>query len=124
MSPVIFLVGWLAFCGLAAGIIAACINYDIVVVFVLRAINAPVYEEARMIAASLYQHPEQWKADTYCLEHPTLGLLRTSVWVGSVELSGPFGHWEPNRIEKRIIWDAVQWYRRGYIKSLLRKGIA
>ena len=121
MSSGMFLVVWLGSCGLFFCAIAAIMNYDVVVVFVLRAVNAPVYSEARMIAALLYQHPEQWKASTYSLEHPTLGTLRASTYVSSVELDGQFGHWQPTAIEKRIIWNAVSWYRRDYIKSLLRK---
>ena len=35
-------------------------------------------------------------------------------------MNGPgFGLWEPPAIERRIIFDAVQWYRRVYIRSLV-----
>ena len=36
-------------CGILAGFLSACVNYDRIAVFVLRAINAPVYEEARLV---------------------------------------------------------------------------
>lgn len=107
--------------GVAAAV-AAAVNYERVAVFVLRAINAPVYEEARMIAGLIYQHPEQWKVDSYGMEHPKVGRMRTAYSSG-VELDGRYGNWEPNAIERHIIWKAVRWYRNTYIKSLLRKEI-
>lgn len=125
MSPVFFLVVWLATCGALVGIVVAGINYDRVALTVLRAINAPVYEEARMIAALIYQHPEQWnESGGYRLKHPKVGTVKAAFSARSIELDGPYGQWEPNVIERLIIWDAVQWYRRAYIKSLLRKEIA
>jgi hypothetical protein len=92
---------------------------DRLLVMVLRLIDAPVYPEARMIAALIYRHPEQWKMGTYQMEHPSVG----QIWVGhsasGVHVEGKFGRWDPNLIERRIIANAVAWYRSAYIKQLL-----
>jgi hypothetical protein len=124
MNPgAVFLFWWLGSCISVAGFIAAAVNYDHVTLFVLRAVNAPVYEEARMIAGLIYQHPEQWKVDSYGMEHPKVGRMRTAYSSG-IELDGRYGNWEPNAIERLIIWRAVRWYRHAYVKSLLRKEIS
>jgi hypothetical protein len=53
--------------------------------------NAPVCGQARMIAASIYQHPEQWKPSKYELAHEKIG----AIWIGSrafgLHVDGPFG---------------------------------
>jgi len=94
-------------------------NFERIIVFVLRAINAPVYLEARMVAALIYQRPAEWQTETYAMVHPKVGKLRATIAARSVELSGPFGEWEPNFIERQIIWDAVVWYRTHYTKAKL-----
>jgi hypothetical protein len=105
-------------------LIIAGVNYDRVTLFVLRAVNAPVYEEARMIAALIYQHPEEWKARSYGMEHPKAGSMQGVFSASSIELDGPYGRWVPDAIERLIIWNAVRWYRHTYVKSLLRKEIS
>jgi hypothetical protein len=124
MNPgVVFLTWWLGSMALVVCLIIAGVNYDHVTLFVLRAVNAPVYQEARMVAALIYQHPEEWKASSYTMEHTKVGSLRSAISAASIELHGPYGNWEPNAIERLIIWNAVQWYRHTYVKSLLRKEI-
>jgi hypothetical protein len=124
MNPgMVFLCWWAGSMVFIACFILAGVNYDRVTLFVLRAVNAPVYEEARMIAALIYQHPEEWKASSYGMEHPKAGSMRSAYGASSIELDGPYGRWEPNAIERLIIWNAVYWYRHTYVKSLLRKEI-
>lgn len=121
MSAGWFMVCWIGFCLAVAGFVIAAMNYDYIAVLVLRMINAPVFPEARMVAALMYQHPEQWKADSYGMEHSKVGRMRLGY--RSIEISGPFGSWEPNTIERRILWEAIKWYRAAYIKSLLVKAL-
>ena len=115
----IFLIVWLAFCIFIFGGIAGAINFDRLLVMFLCLINAPVYEEARRLADLIYQHPEQWKLSSYTMTHPKIG----DIWsIGALGLhveGRGFGRWDPNFIERRIIYNAIAWYRRVYIKGLL-----
>jgi hypothetical protein len=122
MNPaLVFLVCWLLCCAFVALVIIAGVNFDRIAVAFLCLINAPVYEEARRIAALIYQHPEQWTMRSYTLTHPRVG----EIWSGlgcnsSLHIEGHgFGRWDPNFIERRIINNAIAWYRRVYIKHLL-----
>ena len=122
MNPaVVFLLCWAACCAGIVGVIAACMNHDRLAVLFLTLINAPVYEEARRIAFLLMAHPEQWTATTYRLSHPRVGEISGSS-VNTVSVTGKdYGEWNPTAIERRIIWNAVAWYRRVYIRSLLMR---
>ena len=115
-----FLVWWLGSMAFVGGAMFFGIHYDIVAVFVLRCLNAPVYQEARALAGTIYRHPEQWTVTSQQFEHPSLGKIRYSQHANILEVEGPgFGVWGPNAIERRIIFDACQWYRRVYIRSLV-----
>jgi hypothetical protein len=92
-------------------------NFDRILVFLLRLADAPFYEEARRVAASIYQHPERWKVSRCILSNPAIGEIWTSSRAFGVHLEGPFGKWEPNFIE--IIYDAVVWHRRFLINAAL-----
>ncbi len=115
---VLVLFGVSAFIG---GVPLIGVNFDRIAVAFLRLVNAPVYEEARRIAALIYQHPEQWVMTNHTLRHPRVG----EIWHGlscnsSLHVEGEgFGRWDPNFIERRIIYNAIAWYRRFYIKHLL-----
>ena len=115
---VLFLFGVSAFAG---SVPLIGINFDRIAVAFLCLVNAPVYEEARRIAALIYQHPEQWAMTSHTLRHPRVG----EIWSGlgcnsSLHVEGEgFGRWDPNFIERRIIYNAIAWYRRVYIKHLL-----
>jgi hypothetical protein len=80
MNPGIIMLSLVANVMSAAGLI---FNFDRVLVFLLR--------QARMIAASIYQHPEQWKPSKYELAHEKIG----AIWIGSrafgLHVDGPFG---------------------------------
>src|SRR6476660_3906173 len=88
MNPGIIMLILVANVMSAAGLI---FNFDRVLVFLLRLANAPVCGQARMIAASIYQHPEQWKLSKYELAHEKIG----AIWIGSrafgLHVDGPFG---------------------------------
>jgi hypothetical protein len=120
-KDLVFLIIWLMFCGTIGGVILLVFHLDRLVVAFLCLINAPVYPEARRVATLVYQHPGQWKAYEHKLEHPKIG----EIWCGlgcnrSLHVEGKaFGRWDPNYIERRIIYNAVSWYRRVYIKHLL-----
>jgi hypothetical protein len=122
MNPgLLWLICYLAVCGVIAGIIIAGFNFDRIAVAFLCLVNAPIYEEARRLATLIYQHPEQWKMTSHTLTHAKVG----EVWSGlgcdsSLHVEGEgFGRWDPNFIERRIIYNAIAWYRRFYIKHLL-----
>jgi hypothetical protein len=119
VSPPVFLAVWMLACGGVFGAIVALVNYDIVAVFVLGALNAPCYREARRVAWLLHQHPEEWAATSYTLTHAKLGELR-GLHPASLSLHGAgFGEWSPSPIEKRILWNAVLWYRREHLRRAL-----
>jgi hypothetical protein len=119
MTPLIFMALWLLVCGAVFGSIIARVNYDIVAVFLLRALNAPFYQEARRIAWLLYQRPDEWAATSYSLTHAKLGELR-GLHPSSLSLHGAgFGDWSPSAIERRIIWNAVLWHRRERVRRAL-----
>lgn len=125
MSAGWFLFWWVLFCASMFGLIACGVNFDRVAVFFLSALNLPVYLEARRVAALLYQHPEQWRIEPIVrnLFHPTVGAIEGINYPSNVHVVGPYGRWEPTRIEKRIIWNAVQWWQHAYIGSLLMKAM-
>ena len=124
MDPVvIFLISWFVLCGGVAALFAVCMNFDRLAVLFLTVINAPVYEEARRLAFLLIAHPEQWTATTYTLSHPKVGDI-SGICVRSLRISGNgYGEWRPTAIERRIIWNAVAWYRRVYIRNLLMRAM-
>ena len=123
MSVWILLVGlWLAFmCFLIGGFLNTMCG-DRIAVFVLRAIDSPRFPEARMVAALIYQHPEQWTATSYSMEHPKVGRITGSSAL-SMEVQASFGNWEPSRIERRILFNAISWYRHDYMKVLLARAL-
>jgi hypothetical protein len=125
MSDVIlFFVLWLGGCALLFGAITGSVWFDRIVVFVLSAINAPVYPEARALAGLIYHHPEQWTLTGLYLKHPTAGDVRDGPVPALVYVDGPaFGRWEPTFIERRILFDAIRWWKRVYIRSLVHKAI-
>jgi hypothetical protein len=123
LSPgVAFLIWWATGCAIVAGIIVAGVNFDRIAVFVLSVLNAPVYEEARRIAASIYNTPQQWKPGIYGLTHERIGSICSSSLACSLYLSGDaYGTWQPNFVERRIIYDAVRWHRRMSIRAGLHE---
>jgi hypothetical protein len=116
---IFWLVVWLTICG---GMLIA-FNFDRVAVFILDLLGVQVYGTASMIAAMLRQSPQEWTVKApYTLTHPALGEIRGS-GPKSLSVTGPFGEWEPDFIERRIIWDAMVWYRSEYIRSLVLRRI-
>jgi hypothetical protein len=112
MTGVMIFVGiWLS---LMAAVFAS-FWIDRIVVFVLYRVDLPLFETAWLVAESIYRHPDEWAVKYgHLLEHPRLGELR-AYSVRGLELDG----WEPNFIERRIIWDAIEWRRRQLIRKAL-----
>ena len=124
MSDVTFFVVWLSCSALLFGIVAGGVNFDKLVVFFLSAIDAPVYPEARALAGLIYRYPEQWTLTAVYLKHPTIGNVRDGPGPSFTHVEGPtFGTWEPTYIERRILFDAVRWWKRVYVRSLVHKAI-
>jgi hypothetical protein len=121
----LFFVLWLGGCTLLFVAITGGLCFDRIAVFVLSAINAPVYPEARRVAGLIYQHPEQWeRGSLYRLKHQTMEIYSNDYSPRSLYIEGAaFGTWEPAYIERRIIFDAVEWWKRVYIRSLVHKAI-
>ena len=122
MSFALFMIVYAAICGAIACCVAIVWNYDRIAVCVLRALDAPVYEEARRIAASIYQHPDQWRITVrgYVLAHDVIGEIHFGHSPGILEVrNSTFGKWDPSVIERRIIADAVRWHRRALIRKAL-----
>jgi hypothetical protein len=121
-ADMIFLVLWLASCGSIVGIVVAAMNYDRIAVLLLRAVNAPVYENARRVAGAIYQRPEEWTVTHagHALAHMKVGEVYYGDRVSILHIDNPaFGTWQPNAIERRIISDAVRWHHRGLVHKAL-----
>jgi hypothetical protein len=101
----------------AMGLMLAAFHYDKIIVWLLDWTDLPLFPHARLIAASIYRHPEQWESTDYGLAHKELGRMSSS------GLASPFGKWEPNKIEKRIIENAIVWQQRKHIETALIKRI-
>jgi len=93
--------------------------WDHVVVWFLRTARIYAFPVAINIAMSIEHHPEQWNSDGYRLSHPIVG----SIWTGNeaygLHIETPFGDWKPNKIERRIIRNAVDWRQKEYVKGRL-----
>ena len=96
MNPgLTFLLFMAAVFSIFGSILIVVFHGDRLLVMVLRLIDAPVYPEARMIAALIYQHPEQWKMGTYQMEHPSVGQIWAGHSANGVHIEGKFGRWDP-----------------------------
>lgn len=120
----LFFVLWLGGCTLLFVAITGGLCFDRIAVFVLSAIDAPVYPEARALAGLIYRYPEQWTLTAVYLKHPTIGNVRDGPGPGFTHVEGSaFGTWEPTYIERRILFDAVRWWKRVYVRSLVHRAI-
>lgn len=99
-------------------IVVVCHRHRLIVI-TLAAINCPCYPDARAIARTIYEKPEEWSGDEHYLRHPKIGSIWTANSYENLRIKTPFGEWEPTMIERRIIRDAVDWRLREYIKARL-----
>jgi hypothetical protein len=67
----------------------------------------------------IVNHPEQWSSDKYRLIHPDFGAIYIANKATSLRFELPMGDWTPNLIERRIIWQAVEYYVQRYIRERL-----
>jgi hypothetical protein len=103
----VFVIIALVFGALASG----SFWFERVVVWALRTFHIFAFPNAIRIAVSLERDGAEWELGTSYLKHPKIGSIRMgSVHSVCVHLDGkqPSLIWEPNFIERRIIWDAVQ----------------
>jgi len=117
MSTGLFLVLWCVTCG-TIGLIVLCIcHYDYIVVGLMRLFNLPFYPAAVGIAITILRHPEEWSSSKHMMTHPEIG----SIWIANgaygLHVDTDFGQWTPNKIERRIIREAVDWRLSEYIKG-------
>lgn len=123
-ADMLFFVLWLSSLAAIPAIVLSIVHFDRIALVFLHAINAPVYEEARRIAALIYQHPEQWTMSQFSLTHPVIGEICCVLGACSIHFEGKgFGRWESSRIERRIIYNAISWYRHDYIKHLVGRAL-
>ena len=111
MNPgIAFLLCFVAFMAFVAGVMAIGMNIDRVAVTILRLVNAPVCEDARMVAGSIYRHPDDWTLyGGDALKHETIGTIYHAGYIPLLHIDNTaFGSWKPNMIERRIIGDAVE----------------
>lgn len=94
-------------------------HYDRVIVFLMRRMNMHVFPTAIRIAMLITEHPEQWTASPHRLLHPQIGSIWTANGAYGLYLETEFGKWEPNKIERRIIREAVDWRISQYIRNRL-----
>jgi len=96
---------------------------DRIVVFLMRWLNLPLFPTAVGIAISIMEHPEEWSSNKHELCHCDIG----SIWIANdaygIRVETAFGTWNPNRIERRIIREAVDWRIGGYIRNRIAHSI-
>ena len=114
-----FLIRWLAFCFLIPGVVAAIMNFDRIAVLALREIETPFFREAWAVAELIYRRSEPWQVDRYELTHPKVGRISHFGYAVGLSVSGPFGEWRPNFIERRIIWNAIAWRQRASVMQAI-----
>jgi hypothetical protein len=90
----------------------------------MRAGQIYLFPEAIRLAVSLERDTAQWRFSQYGAEHPTLGNLRAhSAYI--VQLTTKVGddtiEWEPNFIERQIIWNALSATRTRLLRAKLDK---
>jgi len=94
----------------------AIVCYDRVIVYCMRLCNIRIYPEAVGIALLIYQHPDEWKPGTHRMFHPKIGDIWTANEAHGLHIETDVGKWVPNKIERRIIRDAVDWRIKTYVK--------
>jgi hypothetical protein len=100
-------------------LVVTAICFDRVAVFVLGAINAPFYEDARRVAGMIYAHPDQWSIGHDTLKHATL-MIRWTTTASILRIEGgAFGEWHPSWVERRILYNACRWHQRNAIRHAL-----
>jgi hypothetical protein len=85
--------------------------FERLIVWMLRTFHIFAFPNAIRIAVSLERDGGEWELGNSYIKHPKIGLVRID-GVHSVRLhlddKQPALIWEPNFIERRIIWDAAQ----------------
>lgn len=109
---------WLAV-GLVAMTGTAIAHYDRVAVFLMRRTHIHVYPLAIGIAVLITEHPEQWSASAHHMAHPDIGSIWTANGAYGLYIQTEFGKWVPNKVERRIIRDAVDWRIGQYVRNRL-----
>ena len=124
-EAIVFLIVWLGGCAIVAGVVVIVVNFDRIAAFVIDVTDAPICLTAQMVAALIHQSPAEWENDEhrpYAIRHGDIEVHGSCV--RAVEVRGPqFGAYEPNAIERRIIWNAVTWRQRRHIQGLAHKAL-
>jgi len=113
----VFLLAYFGTCLAIALTITAGVNWDRIAVWVMRQAAIYAYPVAIDIAISIERRPEQWNSDGYHLSHPVIGNIWTANDAYGLYVQTQFGRWTPNRLERRIIYNAVQWRLNSYIRD-------
>jgi hypothetical protein len=109
---------------LAAGIIAAILAFrDRIVVALMQRFGLHLFPESVGIALLIYKHPEQWTCTKYEMRHPKVGAIWVANKAYGLEITAEFGRWTPNKIERRIIRDAVDWRIKEYVRLRLGQAV-
>jgi hypothetical protein len=121
MSPVveIFLLTVLvATTGLS---LAYCVSHwDAIAVRIIQRFRIPVCRVAIGIAILITEYPEQWSATQHEMSHRDVGSIWTSNNIPGLHITTTMGTWTPTTIERRIIYEAVDWRLRRYIKDRIQ----
>ena len=105
----LFMVVWIGSAGIifvvAVLVVLLFVISDRTIVFVLRAFSIRrFFKTAMQIAAITETDPDGWRCERYRATHKAIG---TIVCIGGLEVETPQGTWKPNRIERRIIRNAL-----------------
>lgn len=78
---------------------------DRVIVFILRTFGIRrFFQTAMQIAALIETEPEKWRFERYHATHQAIGRIN---WLTDLKIETQQGTWEPGRIERRIIRNAL-----------------
>lgn len=111
------------FVGIVVGFVTIPCWLDRFIVNIIRLFNIPVCQTAVMIAISIVQQPDQWRASSHSLTHKEVGHIWSANGAYGLHLDTLSGKWKPNWIERRIIYEAVDWRLKNYIRVQTQKAL-
>lgn len=114
---------FLSFLALLICALLVALNYDRMIVTLMRGFNIRLYPTAIAIAMLIEKCPEQWTGSAHHLSHPDIGDIWTANGAYGLYVDMNFGRWKPNAIERRIICDAVDWRMGLYIRNRVQKAM-
>lgn len=120
LGVVIFICVMVFFLLLVFFIVGACLNYDRIIVFVLRKLQIYIFPTAIEISNSINRSPKLWEVtDKEVINKKANISIMTSYDADRLKVLIARVEWKPNKIERRIIWDASNSHRVRFLKNYI-----